>query len=160
VKPIERILSGSRYLVLLGVLGTLLAAVCIFVGSAVLAVKITVELLAQGYDATLAIKTAAVDYMRVVDLFLIATAFQIISVGMYRLFINADFEVPGPMAVSSFTELKRALASIVAVVLLIIFLDYVVTHGPTELLLELGLAVAAVIVAAGWTIGQLAKSRD
>ena len=97
--------------------------------------------------------------MRIVDLFLIATAFQIISIGMYRLFIDPTLEVPQPMAVSSFGELKRALASIVAVVLLIIFLDIVVTDGATDQLLELGVAIAAVIVAAGWAIGRGMRDR-
>jgi uncharacterized membrane protein YqhA len=157
VKAIEWILSGSRYLVLLGVAGTLLAALCVFFGSGLLAVKIAIEMVSGGLGSAGSIKAAAVDFMRVVDLFLIAIAFLIISVGMYRLFINPDFDVPGPMAVGSFTELKRALASIVAVVLLIIFLDYVVTNGATELVLELGLAIAAVIIAAAWTIGQLGK---
>ncbi len=159
VKLFEKALSGSRYLVLLGVVGTLLAAVCLYVGTVVLAVKIAVEVLGSGGFEGPVIKQAAVEFMRVVDLFLIATAFQIISIGMYRLFINTSVEVPGPMAVTSFTELKSALASIVAVVLLIVFLDYVVSEDNLDRVLHVGIAIAAVIIAAGFTIGQIGKSK-
>ncbi len=157
MKWIESLLSGSRYLVMLGVGGTLLAALTVYIGSAVVAIDITIDFVAVGSTTSGSVKKLAVDYMRVVDLFFIATAFQIISIGMYRLFIRSDFSVPGPMAVSSFSGLKRTLASIVAVVLLILFLDYVVTNGPTDLLLELGVAIAVVIVAAGWTMGRMGE---
>ena len=156
---VERLLASSRYLVLFGVAGTLLAAVCLYVGTAVVAVKIAIGVFDAGIESYM-IKQAAVEFMRVVDLFLIATAFQIISIGMYRLFINTEIEVPATMAVSSFSELKGALASIVAVVLLILFLDYAVSSEDLDDVLQLGVAIAAVIIAAGFTIGQMGKPRS
>ena len=53
---LKAVLSGSRYLVLLGVAGTLLAAVVIHLGSAVLAVRVTIELFSAGVGGTEGIK--------------------------------------------------------------------------------------------------------
>jgi uncharacterized membrane protein YqhA len=90
--------------------------------------------------------------MKVWDLLLIAASFQIMSTGMYKLFINPQVGQIGPVSITSFDDLKYILVSLVIVVLVILFLEQAIMLGPSRGLLEFGAAISLVIVAGGWTI--------
>jgi uncharacterized membrane protein YqhA len=83
----NRLLGFTRYVVLLGVVGSLLAATILFLCALAKVVMNGVDL--TGYLAEpLGLKRLAIEVIQLADYFLIATALYIVSVGLYELFIG------------------------------------------------------------------------
>ena len=84
------------------------------------------------------------------NLLLIAASLRIMSTGMYKLFIKPDAEQIGPVCINSFDDLKYILLSFFIVVHVIQFLELPIMLGTSRQPLEIGTAIALVIVAGGW----------
>lgn len=54
--------------------------------------------------------------IEVIDVFLLATGFYIIAMGLYELFIDDKLNIPGGPVIHDFDDLKGSLISIVIVV--------------------------------------------
>jgi uncharacterized membrane protein YqhA len=83
------------------------------------------------------------------NLLLIAASLRIMSTGMYKLFIKPDAEQIGPVCINSFDDLKYILLSFSIVVHVIQCLELPIMLGTSRQPLELGAAIALVIVAGG-----------
>jgi len=141
----SRILSGTRSVVLLGVIASLLLATALFIGALVKAVMLVLTLFTHLTD-TLAVREFAIGGLELADVCLIATAFYIVGIGLYELFIG-DVQLPQWLVVSSLDDLKRTLINLVIVVLGVSFVtEAAIWDGKTNLL-PFGLAVALVIAA-------------
>jgi uncharacterized membrane protein YqhA len=139
-----RILSLSRYILLVPVVATLFGAVVLVVAGTIEMVRETLQLLEVGLSQT-TIKQATVDFISVVDVFLLATVMYIIAVGLYELFIGS-LELPQWLEFKNFDDLKAQLVSVIIAVLAVLFLGSVVAAKDVSLL-TMGLAVSAVILA-------------
>ena len=152
----NRLLGFTRYVVLLGVMGSLLAATILFLSAVAKVVRNGVEL--AGYLADpLGLKRLAIEVIQLADYFLIATALYIVSVGLYELFIG-EVKLPPHLAwlkTDTLDELKDRLTGVVVTVLAVTFLA-VAANWSGDDILAFGLAVAAVIVALG-VFGWLAR---
>jgi uncharacterized membrane protein YqhA len=98
---VKFILEKSRYLVLVGVLSLLIAAVAAFVWGTLNTVH-TVSLVFGSIDGDSAI---TVEFIEIVDSFLIATALLIFSVSLYELFIG-KLDLPEWMLAHNLYELE------------------------------------------------------
>ena len=85
--------------------------------------------------------------VKLIDLVLLATVLQIVGVGLYSLFIDDRVPMPSWLKIASIGDLKRELATVVIVVLAVVFLEEVVTWGSERNLLPLGAGIAAVVAA-------------
>jgi len=136
---LKTILEKSRYLALVGVLSLLVAAIAAFAWGTlktVHAIVLVVESL--GKDAGI-----TVEFIEIIDSFLIATAILIFTVSLYELFIG-EINVPEWMLARNLYELKAKLSSMVVLVMGVKFVQKVLEVKNTTDLLQTGLAIAVV----------------
>ena len=142
------ILEKSRYLAIVGVISLLIAAVAAFAWGTLKTfhtVILVVETL--GSDAAITI-----EFIELVDSFLIATAILIFAASLYELFID-DINVPDWMVAHNLYELKAKLSSMVVLVMGVKFLQKLIEVKDASELMQTGIAVAivsAVLIAFGY----------
>jgi uncharacterized membrane protein YqhA len=91
------------------------------------------------------------------DLFLLATVFYIIAVGLYELFINDKLVLPAWLVIHNFDDLKGKLISVLIVVLGVLFLSKAIDWDGKIGILYFGLAIAAIILALSYFLSQKIK---
>ena len=134
-----KILERSRYLVIIAVAFLLVTAVAAFIWGSIQAVTTIIDLInANGKDPT-----AAVNFIALMDKFLIATALYVFGVSLYELFI-ADVALPDWLVVHNLHDLKTKLSSVVILVMATTFLEHLLDwENPSDMLL-FGIAIALV----------------
>ncbi len=142
---LRRLLAASRYAILIAVFGTLVASVALLVYEASVVAVAVVDAVRNYSASTTAAKTFAVGLIEVVDVFLIAIAVYIISLGLYVLFVDEGLPLPRWLVIRNLDDLKNNLVSVVIAVLAVLFLrEAMAWHGGYDLL-AFGAAVALVI---------------
>lgn len=97
---------------------------------------------------------ALVKLFEAIDVILIGTVLLLIGLGLWELFIG-DLDLPPSLTVASFEELKAKIATTLLLVLVVRFLESLVSGPGSTELLELGIAVTLV----GALLLALANSR-
>jgi uncharacterized membrane protein YqhA len=150
---ISRMIGASRFLVLLAVVGSFLAAVAL-IGFATIAVVVAiVDMVVHPRFLAADAKHIAVDFIELMDGILLGTVFLIISLGLYELFIDPDVNLPDWLRIDSLDELKGKLVSVVVVLLAVSFLGDVVEWDGSVGILYLGAAIGAVMLGLGLVLG-------
>ena len=144
---IEKNLEKSKYLVFITIAISMIGALLLYVTSIVTVGQLIYDTLFEYLKDPQSTKKVVVGILKLIDLLLIAACLQILSVGMYKLFINTDYKPPQAMHVNSFGDLKELIVKIASIVLIIVFLEHVVSLGPSQYILELGAAIALVLIA-------------
>jgi uncharacterized membrane protein YqhA len=144
---ILRVLAWTRYILLVPVLGSFLASVTLLLYGGAAAIGIIYELVMSLRHGGLDSKALSVEFVQVIDEFLLGTVFYIIAVGFYQLFISRDLRLPSWLETRSLDDLKDKMVRIVIVLLGIIFLQQVVRWDGQRELLGFGLSIALVILA-------------
>jgi uncharacterized membrane protein YqhA len=85
--------------------------------------------------------------IQIVETFLLATVVQVVSIGIYQLFINQNVPLPEWLRIHDIDGLKAKLISVVITVLGVFFLGKALAWTTGGEILALGLSIAAVIVA-------------
>jgi uncharacterized membrane protein YqhA len=153
----SRVLLLTRYTILIPVLGALLAALFSLGFGAYEVVLTVIIFFSKTVDSEKIVKLSIINLIEAVDLFLLGTAFYIISLGLYELFIDEKAPVPHWLVIHDLDDLKNKLISIIVVVLGVQFLAYVLNGKDDASLLPFGAAIALVILALGFFIGQKNK---
>mgnify|MGYP000943484970 CR=1 FL=1 len=135
----KTILEKSRYLAIIGIVSLLVAALAAF-GWGTLKTVHAVILVIESLGADVAI---TIEFIDIVDSFLIATAILIFAVSLYELFIS-DLDLPEWMLAHNLYELKAKLSSMVVLVMGVKFLQKLVDYKDSADLLRVGLSIAAV----------------
>jgi len=142
------ILERSKYLALIGVIALLLAAVAAFVWGTFKTVDtISLVVSSMGRD-----KAITVEFIKIVDSFLIATALLIFTVSLYELFID-KLDLPDWMLAHDLYDLKAKLSSMIVLVMAVKFLEKLLEVKDASSLLQTGIATAsmsAVLIAFGY----------
>lgn len=94
--------------------------------------------------------------IEIVDLFLLATVVQVVSLGLYQLYFRQDLAVPKWLKIETLDDLKSKLVGVVITVLAVLFLGQAVTWQSGPDILYLGGAVAVVIVALTYFLSKIA----
>lgn len=141
------ILSASRYLVIAAVIGSLFAALALFVYGFIETGVVIVEAIEKAEVSSKGAKALALHFIEIVDLFLLGTVLLMIGLGLYELFIDANLNLPQWLHIRTFDDLKMKLVGVVIVVLAVLFLGQVVAWNGERELLGLGIAIALVIAA-------------
>ena len=157
---LQAILSKSRYLVLAAVLGSLAAALALFIYGLAESVIVVVDVVTRADVSSKGAKLLALAFIEIVDLFLLGTVLLMIALGLYELFINADVELPEWLQVRTFDDLKNKLVGVVIVVLAVLFLGLVVSWDGERDLLRVGAAIALVIAALTYFLSQAKSGRE
>ncbi len=153
----SRILSGTRYLIVLPVVGLAIAASVFFVFGGIGLIRLVVEL-SIGAIRNIAHETTEVDrglvifeVVEFVHLFLVGTVLYITAIGLYQLFVH-EIKFPNWLKIDSTEELETNLIGVTVVVLAVNFMGAVFVGGKEDLL-EFGVGIALPIAALGVFLG-------
>lgn len=102
-------------------------------------------------------KSYLLGFIETVDLFLLATVFYIIALGLYELFIDADIKVPAWLEVKSIDDLKVKLIVVIVMTLAVLFLGKIISWDGKSDLMGFGIAIGAVVFSLSYFIGKKEK---
>jgi uncharacterized membrane protein YqhA len=142
-----RVLSATRYIVLLGVIACALGALLCFIGALAQFALVAAHAL-SGLDTAAEIKALTVNEIFLADVSLIATALFLVAVGLYELFIS-KIDFPVGVTVVSLDDLKDKLLGVIVVALAVTFLSQITTWDGKTDLLSYGVSIALVVLALG-----------
>jgi len=150
----SNLLGASRFMIILAVLGSLLAAATLLIyGLAETFILIQNTIEAREVSRKVA-KTLALEFIEIIDLFLLGTVFYIVAIGLYELFISTNIKVPAWLSIKTLDDLKNKLIAVVIVVLGVLFLGQVVSWDGERDLLGYGVAIALVIAALTYFLSE------
>jgi uncharacterized membrane protein YqhA len=144
---LRRALASSRYVIVIAVLGTFLASLALLVYELLVVAVALVDVVRTGTVSSTVAKTLAVGLIETVDVFLIAIAVYITSLGLYSLFIDSTLPLPRWLQIHDLEDLKSNLVSVVIAVLAVLFLGEAVKWDGSRDLLAFGAALALIIAA-------------
>lgn len=145
----NRLLLSSRYLVNLAVIAALVGAAAILIYGIIVLAHLMIELINARDFTSEAIKNITLSFIQLIDLLFLGVALYIIALGLYHLFIDGSLRLPRWLRIEDFDELKVILMSVVIVILAVNFTGIVVDWDGSGAILNLGLAIAAVIAGLG-----------
>ncbi|MCP4359156.1 MAG: YqhA family protein [Chloroflexi bacterium] len=160
----SKLLAGTRYLVVVPVIGLSLAAAAFFVFGGLGLIKLLFDALLHGTEAhgDIPFEVEVVEY---VHTFLIGTVLYITAVGLYQLFVE-EIKFPGGwLKIDSTEELETNLIGVTVVVLAVNFMGIVFSND-ADLLLKYGAGIALPIAALALFVGlrtwstNLTRSQD
>lgn len=137
---------SSTWLFSLAVIGTGIISVVLFVYGFLLSIfGVFYAIVGFSVDIHVA-KAYLATSIEVIDIFLVATVFYLISLGLYELFI-AKAPLPGWVQIRSLDDLKTKILGLTVIALSVIFLGAALTLIKETSILEFGAAVALMILA-------------
>jgi uncharacterized membrane protein YqhA len=141
----NKILAGTRYLAVIGVVALLVSALAAF-GWGVVKTMDAVSLIVSSLGHATGITIALVE---IVDAFLIATTLLIFSLGIYELVVG-DLPVPDWMQIHNLHDLKSKLGGLLILVMAVKFLEKLAEwkNGQETLFFALAIAVIAAVLIA------------
>jgi len=148
------ILGGSRFLIIFAVLGALLASLTLLVYGLIETIILIQNTILTGEVSRKVAKSLALEFIEIIDLFLLGTVFYIVAIGLYELFISTNIKVPAWLSIKTLDDLKNKLVAVVIVVLGVLFLGQVVSWDGERDLLGYGVSIALVIVALSYFLSQ------
>ena len=149
----HKVLSNSRLTVLIAVMCSFLASLTVMLYGAIQTIVTMSQVLVTGHTGD-DIKEVIVSFIEIIDLLLLATVFYITALGLYELFIDDRLKVPSWLEIHNLDQLKAKLASVVVVILSVIFLGQAVKWDGQTNILPFGISVAAVIAALTYFLSQ------
>jgi uncharacterized membrane protein YqhA len=140
------ITTSSRLMFILAVAGTALASITLFIyGFIFTCITVSGAFTAPHFGSE-GMKELMAVLIETIDLFLVATVFFIISLGLYELFI-AKAPLPGWLKICTLDDLKTKLLGLVIIALAVLILGEALTWNGTADILAFGLATSAGIAA-------------
>ncbi len=138
---LKKLLSNSRFLVIVPVIGLLVASIALMGTGGYKIVKIIVEIV----NGTMDTKVSMIGFLETADLFLLAVALYLIALGLYDLFIDPDIQMPEWLTIRDLSDLKKKLVEVVVMILAVVFLGKVVNWEGGIEVFYLGAGIALVI---------------
>jgi uncharacterized membrane protein YqhA len=138
---------GSKWLFSLAIIGTGLICAILFIYGFVLSLS-SVYFAIVGFSFDMhGVQTFLARSIEIIDIFLVATVFYLVSMGLYELFI-AKAPLPGWVEIRTLDDLKTKLLGLIVIALAVLFLGVALTISK-ELsnFFEFGAAVAVMILA-------------
>jgi uncharacterized membrane protein YqhA len=143
---VESMALSSTWLFSLAVIGTGIIAAMLFIYGFLLSLAGVLHLVTEFTLDLHTIKEYLGTSIEIIDIFLVATVFYLISMGLYELFI-AKAPLPGWVEIRNLDDLKTKLLGLTVIALAVVFLGYALTLSTGTSILELGAAVGIMIAA-------------
>jgi uncharacterized membrane protein YqhA len=137
---------SSTWLFSLAVIGTGIIAAVLFIYGFLLSLGGVYQIITKFSLDINIVKEYLGSSIQIIDIFLVATVFYLISLGLYELFI-AKAPLPGWVKISNLDDLKTKLLGLTVIALAVIFLGYALSLSKGTSILELGAAVGIMIAA-------------
>jgi uncharacterized membrane protein YqhA len=143
---VEKMALSSTWLFSLAVIGTGIISAMLFIYGFLLSITGAIQMI-TGFSLDIhVIKEYLGTSIQIIDLFLVATVFYLISLGLFELFI-AKAPLPGWVEIRNLDDLKTKLLGLTVIALAVVFLGYALTVSTETNILELGAAVGIMIAA-------------
>jgi uncharacterized membrane protein YqhA len=143
----DKILYSLRHLIILPVIGSVILAF----GAAMMGMgRIYTGLIYRFSEFDFSAKTAkivSIAIIEIIDLFLVATVSYIAAVGLYKLFINKDFQLPGLIRIGSLNDLEGKIIGVIVAALAVAFLGEAAAEVSAAEVFYYGGGIAFVIIA-------------
>ncbi|NAX38759.1 hypothetical protein CAG54_14740, partial [Vibrio sp. V27_P1S3P104] len=145
---IERLFEKTRFLVLAVVVVSFCAAIILYCTIVMIMFGVVMDIFNSIHFSETGGKLLVVKLLKILDISLIAITFQLISVGLYRLFIrpsaleNSAFL--SALTIKNFHDLKITLLQVSVVIMVILFLEHLVEVGASIETLYLGAGISLV----------------
>jgi uncharacterized membrane protein YqhA len=153
----NRLIGVARFLIIIAVVSTLVAAIALLLFGAIDTVLAIQEFVATADFSSKTGKELLVKFIEIVDIFLLATVLYIIALGLYELFVDDSLPVPNWLEINNLDDLKDKLVGVVIVVIAVSFLgQFVSWNGQTNLLIPGG-AAAVMIASLTYFLAQKPK---
>jgi uncharacterized membrane protein YqhA len=157
---LRRILASSRYIAIIPIVGTFVAALALMVYEAIVVAVTLIDVIRGASASSKDAKVMAVGLIEAVDVFLIAIAMYIISLSLYALFVDDTLPLPRWLEVHDLEDLKGNLVSVVIAVLAVLFLREAVAWEGGRDILGFGVALAFVIAALTFYLGKKRTAKE
>jgi uncharacterized membrane protein YqhA len=147
------VIAAIRLMMLVPILAVQAAAVGLLAFGALEAWHFVADLWAHGFEA----RHDEVLYgvIEIIDLFLVATVAEVVSLGLYQLYFRAEPNMPAWLRVETLEDLKSKLVGVTVTVLAVSFLGRALVWEGGEGIAFLGVGVAAVVAALTWFLGRI-----
>ncbi|HEX7734106.1 MAG TPA: YqhA family protein [Ktedonobacteraceae bacterium] len=142
---LQKILENSRYLILIAIIGTYVLSAMVIFYDALLLIRVCVDLFTHMSLNPDSGRRLVLEGIEGLDIFLLGTAFFIVAVGLYELFIKRTTASPDWLHVRDLDDLKARLLGVVILVMSVFFLEQVINWDGKRAILELGIAEALMI---------------
>ena len=143
---LRRTLTLGRFLIVVPIIGVYLAAIGLLFYEVAVIGTFIVDTIMQGEVSAKAAKTLAVGLIEALDILLIAIVAYIMSMGLYKLFIDDTLALPKWLRIDDLDDLKIQLVSVVVVVLGVLFMREAVAWDGQHDLLQFGAALSLIVV--------------
>ena len=137
----NRILSLTRYAVVVPALASILGALLLMAQGSISMVITTIA--AASRKSTL--KDTIVEVLTAVDAILLGTVLLVIGYGLYELFIDADVDVPLWLRVHDLDDLKSKLIGVVVAIIAVVFVGVFVESNRAEDVIAYGVGAGAIV---------------
>lgn len=155
MRILRNIIAGSRYMLIIAVLGTFLASLTVLLYAGITVVLLMIGIFAQFKFTIEDIKHVALTSIELIDLFLISTVLYVVSLGLYSLFIDNKLPLPRWLEITNFNDLERRLLGVIVVLLAITFLGFAVDWNFGDYsIVALGIASGVVIFPIGYLLSR------
>ncbi|HZQ08349.1 MAG TPA: YqhA family protein [Anaerolineae bacterium] len=139
----ERGLTWTKYIVLIGVVGLLVASLAAFLVNVVETVELVSHVITNLNGPNLEVQE--VSFIKLVDGFLVATGLLVFGIGLYEIFIQ-HLNLPEALKFTTIRQLKSTLANIIILTLAVSFLAFVQEGEDAQTILLKGAGIAIVII--------------
>lgn len=166
-REVEKAASGiyavggvlTRAVIILPVIATTAAALALMVWGFIDTWRFVKELLFP-VEHALTRDEALLHAIEIVDLFLLATVVQVVSLGLYQLYFRQDLQLPKWLKIDDLDDLKSKLVGVSITVMAVFFLGKVITWSAGIDILYLGGAAAMVIAALTYFLSKIDHHRE
>jgi len=143
----SQILGSSRWLVWFAVLGLFLSAATLLIYGMMLVIKTIWDTFHKLSLTTYNLEHLSLEFVLLTDAFLLGCVLIIVALGLYQLFVDHNVPLPPWLQVRTLEELKAKLLGVTVVLVSVSFVGFVVELDGNDNILEIGLSIAAVILA-------------
>lgn len=142
---LRQMLTSTKYIILVVVLSIYAGSVALILYEAAVVASAIFATIREAAVSPEGGRLLAVGLLAAIDVFLIAIVGYIISAGLFVLFVDNAFPLPGWLSISNLEDLKNNLISVIVAVLAVLFAKEAVARTGELDLLGLGIAVALMI---------------
>lgn len=143
--------SATRYFVVIPVVGSIVAAIVLTLFGTVAVANMSVDtiekMLPLGEITAHDVEHTALDFIKLIDIFLLGTVLYIVGIGLFELFLEPNLDLPEWLRIEELDELKEKLIGVIIVLLGVTFLGEAMSWDGGTGILALGVGSAAVIAA-------------
>lgn len=137
--------KGSKYVFFLAVLGSAILAVVLFLYGFIITLYSVFHAFGHFSPEVSAMKEVMAVSIEIIDLFLVATVFYIIALGLFELFISKA-PLPGWLKICDLDDLKDKLLGLVVIALAVLFLGEALTWTGQADIMAYGIGTAATLI--------------